>query len=101
MSAITLHRIDAARNMRRFYALDMEAELFSGVLLMKAWGRIGARGRVMAEHYDDVELARAALQKQAARKRRRGYAPRETPDTASSGEQPCRSSSSKTLSSSA
>lgn len=35
MSAITLHRIDAARNMRRFYALDMEAELFSGVLLMK------------------------------------------------------------------
>lgn len=75
MSAITLHRIDAARNMRRFYRLDIERDLFGGVLLMKAWGRIGARGRVIAEHYDDVELARAALQKQATRKRRRGYAP--------------------------
>ena len=88
MSAVTLHRIDAARNMRRFYALDIEADLFGGVLLMKAWGRIGARGRVMSEHYDDAEAARVALQKQAARKRRRGYASRETPDAASSGEQP-------------
>lgn len=101
MSTVTLHRIDAARNMRRFYALDIEADLFGGVLLMKAWGRIGARGRVMSEHYDDVDLAGAALQKQAERKRRRGYAPRETPDATSSGEQPCRSSSSKTDSASA
>lgn len=73
MSAVTLHRIDAARNMRRFYALDIEADLFGGVLLIKAWGRIGARGRVMSEHYDDEAPALAALQKQAARKRQRGY----------------------------
>ncbi len=101
MSAVHLRRVDPARNMRRFYRLDIELDLFGGVLLMKAWGRIGARGRVIAEHYDDEELARAALQKQAARKRRRGYAPRETADTTPSGEQPCRSLSSKTLSSSA
>jgi predicted DNA-binding WGR domain protein len=60
--------------MRRFYRLDMQPDLFGGVLLMKEWGRIGARGRIMAERYDSEALAADALQRQAARKRRRGYA---------------------------
>ena len=30
--------------MRRFYRLDMQPDLFSGVLLVKAWGRIAERG---------------------------------------------------------
>ena len=51
MSAVHLRRIDEARNMRRFYRLDIEPDLFGGALLMKTWGRIGARGRVMAERY--------------------------------------------------
>ena len=59
--------------MRRFYQLDMQPDLFGGVLLMKEWGRIGARGRIMAERYDSEALAADALQRQAARKRRRGY----------------------------
>jgi predicted DNA-binding WGR domain protein len=75
MPAIELRRLDPSRNMRRFYQLDIEADLFGGVLLMKRYGRIGARGRIMAEHYGDEALARAALQKQAERKRRRGYLP--------------------------
>jgi predicted DNA-binding WGR domain protein len=73
MSAVHLRRVDAARNMRRFYQLDIEPDLFGGVMLMKEWGRIGARGRVMAERYDSEDLALAALQKQAERKRKRGY----------------------------
>jgi predicted DNA-binding WGR domain protein len=40
---------------------------------MKAWGRIGARGRMQAERYDNKALAAAAMQRQAERKRRRGY----------------------------
>jgi len=73
MSAVYLRRVDPSHNMHRFYRLDVEADLFGGVLLTKTWGRIGTRGRVMAERYDQEAPALAALEKQAARKRRRGY----------------------------
>jgi predicted DNA-binding WGR domain protein len=52
MSAVTLHRIDPALNMSRFYQLYLQPDLFGGVLLMKKSGRIGARGRIMAEYYE-------------------------------------------------
>ena len=74
MTAVHLRRLDPTRNMRRFYRLDVQPDLFGGVLLMKEWGRIGARGRVMAERYDNKALALDALRRQAERKRRRGYA---------------------------
>lgn len=74
MAPVELHRIDPARNMRRFYRFDIEPDLFGGVLLVKEWGRIGARGRVVAQHFDGKALAAAALRRQAERKRRRGYA---------------------------
>jgi predicted DNA-binding WGR domain protein len=73
MTAVELHRIDAARNMRRFYRLDMQPDLFGGVLLVRQWGRIGARGRIVADRFDDATLAAAALAQHAARKARRGY----------------------------
>ena len=65
MNAIELRRIDPARNMRRFYRLDIEPDLFGGFLLMKAWGRIGASGQIKAERYDDEAPALAALWHQA------------------------------------
>ncbi|WP_281932618.1 WGR domain-containing protein [Methylocystis iwaonis] len=74
MTAVELQRIDPARNMRRFYRLDIEPDLFGGVLLMKEWGRIGARGRVVALHFDSQALAATALERQAGRKKRKGYA---------------------------
>ena len=46
MPSIDLRRLDPLRNMRRFYRLDIEPHLFGGVLFLKAWGRIGTRGRV-------------------------------------------------------
>jgi predicted DNA-binding WGR domain protein len=73
MTALHLRRIDPARNMRRFYRLDIEPDLFGGVLLVKEWGRIGARGRMVAESYDSADLAAAAMQRHADSKRRRGY----------------------------
>ena len=74
---ICLHRVDQARNMRRFYRLDIEPDLFGGFLLMKQWGRIGAHGQIKAERYDDEALAATALQRQAARKKRKGYVTQE------------------------
>ena len=74
MNAVHLRRIDPARNMHRFYRLDVQPDLFGGVLLVREWGRIGAHGRMVAEPYDSEALAAAALQRQAERKRRRGYA---------------------------
>ena len=51
MNAIELCRVDPSRNMRRFHRLDIQPDLFGGVLLLKQWGRIGARGRIMAERH--------------------------------------------------
>ena len=53
--------------------LDIQPDLFGGVLLAKEWGRIGAHGRTVAERYDSEALAADALQRQAERKRRRRY----------------------------
>jgi predicted DNA-binding WGR domain protein len=73
MNAVHLRRIDPTRNMHRFYRLDVQPDLFGGVLLVKEWGRIGAYGRMVAEPYDSEALAAVALQRHAERKRRRGY----------------------------
>jgi predicted DNA-binding WGR domain protein len=73
MTAVNLCRVDLARNMRRFYRLDLQPDLFGGVLLVKEWGRIGTQGRTVAERYDDEAIAAAALRRQADRKRRGGY----------------------------
>jgi predicted DNA-binding WGR domain protein len=74
MTALHLRRVDSARNMCRFYRLDVQPDLFGGVLLVKEWGRIGAQGRMVAESYESEALAADALQRHAERKRRRGYA---------------------------
>ena len=72
-AAVHLVRIDPARNMRRFYRLDVQPDLFGGVILVKQWGRIGAHGRMVGEWHMTEAEAVAALQRQAERKRRRGY----------------------------
>jgi len=73
MTAVHLRRIDDTQNMRRFYYLDIQPDLFGGFLLVRQWGRIGAQGRIVAEHFDSATLAAAALAQHAARKARRGY----------------------------
>ena len=73
MAPVELRRIDSAQNMRRFYRLDIAPDLFGGFLLMKQWGRIGARGQIKAERFEDEAPALAALQRHAERKQRKGY----------------------------
>jgi predicted DNA-binding WGR domain protein len=41
---------------------------------MKQWGRIGARGQIKAERFEQEAPALLALQRQAEQKRVRGYA---------------------------
>jgi predicted DNA-binding WGR domain protein len=50
---VVLCRVDDARNMRRFYRLDVQPDLFGGVLLVKQWGRIakGEKTHALAKSY--------------------------------------------------
>ena len=80
INPLHLRRIDPARNMRRFYRLDIQPDLFGRIMLMKQWGRVGTEGRMQAESFESEELAVDAMQRQAERKRRRGYVA-SVPDT--------------------
>jgi WGR domain len=51
MSAVTLHRIDAARRMSRFYRLDVQPDLFGQWCFMREWGRIGQGGQMRETPY--------------------------------------------------
>ncbi|CUX79832.1 MULTISPECIES: WGR domain-containing protein [Rhodobacterales] len=70
---VQMRRIDPARNMRRFYRLSIQPDLFGGASLVREWGRIGARGQMMIEQHPDEGRAVTALMKLAAAKKRRGY----------------------------
>ena len=75
MTTCTLHRIDPARRMARFYAMHVERDLFGIVVLVKAWGRIGSYGHVVSEAHPTEARAVAALQRHMERKQKRGYQP--------------------------
>jgi predicted DNA-binding WGR domain protein len=51
----------------------MQPDLFGGVLLVRQWDRIGARGRIVAERFESMTLAADPLEKHAQQKTRRGY----------------------------
>lgn len=68
-----LYRIDATRNMARFYALAIEPALFGGVSLVRRWGRIGTLGRSKIELYDTSIEAAQALSDLLRSKLSRGY----------------------------
>lgn len=72
--ALKLRRVDPSCNMRRFYIMTVQRDLFGGASLIREWGRIGSRGQSMIEQHPDEGLAISALLKLAAAKRKRGYA---------------------------
>jgi len=86
MTAVHLRRVDPARNMHRFYRLDVQSDLFGGVShsglacvrlpsLLSIPG-MGTHRRARAHGgraYDSEALAADALQRHTERKRRRGY----------------------------
>lgn len=70
---VQMRRIDSARNMRRFYRLSVQRDLFGRASLVREWGRIGFRGQMMVETHPDEGKAVTDLMKLAAAKKRRGY----------------------------
>jgi predicted DNA-binding WGR domain protein len=70
---IVLRRIEHQRNMRRFYALSLQPDLFGTVSVVREWGRIGQFGTVRQEVCADAIAARAALALRMSKKIKRGY----------------------------
>jgi predicted DNA-binding WGR domain protein len=74
MNAATLTRRDPARNMQRYYRLDVQQDLFGQWCVIREWGRIGSAGQMRSAPYPTSAEAEAALDKQRRAKERRGYA---------------------------
>ena len=45
VTAVILTRSDPARNMHRYYRLDVQHDLFGAWCLQREWGRIGQAGQ--------------------------------------------------------
>ena len=72
-TTLDLRRIDLARNMRRYYCLSVQRDLFGRACLIREWGRIGARCQSLIESHEDEGRAITSLMRLAAQKQRRGY----------------------------
>lgn len=72
-AVIHLVRRDAARNLARFYRLELCTTLFGEIVLIRQWGRIGTLGRRSETIIRDPEEGSAALSRWCQRKRARGY----------------------------
>ena len=70
---LQLRRIDPACNMRRFYRLSVQRDLFGGACLIREWGRIGHPGTVRETGFETESEAWAAGEWWRGRKEKRGY----------------------------
>ncbi|WP_417714959.1 WGR domain-containing protein [Roseibium sp. SCP14] len=70
---LLLLRIDPNKNMRRFYAMTVQPNLFGGSSLIRTWGRIGNSGQLKVELFEDKATALRARDRLALTKQRRGY----------------------------
>jgi predicted DNA-binding WGR domain protein len=71
---VRLTRVDASRNMARYYTLSVEVSLFDGFSCTRGFGRIGSRGgRLMIGLFDTQSGAEAELARWLRAKQERGY----------------------------
>lgn len=75
MAPVRLERIDADRNMARFYRVDVVPTLFGEACLLKTWGRIGTIGRTVFETCALPDEAMNGAERIIGAKTRRGYVP--------------------------
>lgn len=68
-----LERIDAARNMARYYRLSVVKTLFGEWAVVREWGRIGRGGQSREEWCASIELALHVHAKRVRARKRRGY----------------------------
>lgn len=75
MPMVHLRKIDPARNMARFYHVDLTPNLFGEMCVLRAWGRIGTQGRTMVETCSTTASAQVSACRLIKAKLRRGYVP--------------------------
>ncbi|AXA42932.1 WGR domain family protein (plasmid) [Rhizobium leguminosarum] len=79
MSRMSFHlycqRIDASRDMARYYILAIRPTLFGETAVVRSWGRIGRRGGERTDVFETEWEAIAHFLELARRKRRKGYRP--------------------------
>ncbi|KAB2668825.1 WGR domain-containing protein [Brucella tritici] len=68
-----VERTDATKNMARFYAMDIQPNLFGEACLMRRWGRIGTKGQSMTHHFESEREAVALFLDLVRQKKQRGY----------------------------
>lgn len=68
-----MKRVDATRNMHRFYTMTVQRDLFGGANLIREWGRIGSSGTLSITSHSDEGKAINALSDIAYAKQKRGY----------------------------
>jgi len=73
MTTVQLRRLDPARNMARFYLMNVQQNLFGQWWFVREFGRIGSPGRVMQIPYPSLDEAAAAHAKAWKAKLKRGY----------------------------
>jgi predicted DNA-binding WGR domain protein len=61
MIPVTLYRTDPARNLWRFYHLDVQPDLFGAWCFVREWGRIGQAGQTRIVPYPTPDAAQAAF----------------------------------------
>lgn len=70
---IRLERRDPAKNMQRYYELEMSPTLFGGWMLTQKWGRIGRAGQSKQSTFDTLLDAAVRMCIIARQKEGRGY----------------------------
>jgi predicted DNA-binding WGR domain protein len=68
-----LTRIDPARNINRFYVVEVMPSLFGDWMVMREWGRRGSPGTVRLSRYAMRNEAETAEQRTIKRRLQRGY----------------------------
>jgi predicted DNA-binding WGR domain protein len=76
---ILIERINPAKNMARYYAMDISETLFGEACLVRRWGRIGTAGQSVTHHFENEVEAVNLFLKLIRQKRARGYRPRGSP----------------------
>lgn len=64
---------DPLRNLARFYSLQIHPTLFGEWDVLRCWGRIGGKGRVLCNHHPDQAGAEKTVATLARRRLRHGY----------------------------
>lgn len=68
-----LKREERSKNIRRFYLMSIQPDLFGGTWLVREWGRIGSSGQVRLDFHPDDGSAINALDAFSRQKQKRGY----------------------------